>query len=302
MELNLNVKVSEMEYDRYVECMEFLISKEMNKSIKVVTATKNNGYIKKGLRVDEEKSNMNPQIYLEEMYQEQSEKGGTLQDSVDEFLKIYQRTKHDSIRSGFCEWEKVKERVTAKLINAKWNQELLEDIPHRKVLDLAIVYQMVLEMNGSASVTLLIRNEHLKQWGVTEKELQDNAEKNSVNLFPAELKSMRQVISEILKTDEEETDEPDDILYVLTNQCRMFGAVTLFYQGILEKIGEMLGTDFVVIPSSIHETIILKDTWDIDKMEITEMIKSVNKEQVRREEQLSDHPYYYSIKNKQLSL
>ena len=106
----------------------------------------------------------------------------------------------------------------------------------------------------------------------------------------------------MIKIDEEEIDELDDTIYVLTNQYRMFGAVTLFYQGILEKIGEMLETDFVVIPSSIHEIIILKNTRDIDRMNITEMIRSVNEEQVRREEQLADHPYYYSIKNKQLSL
>ena len=302
MELNLDMKVAEIEYDRYVKDMELLIGKTINQTVKVVTVTKNNGCIRKGLRIEETETNMNPQIYLEEIYREQSEKEGTLQDSVDEFLKIYQTTKHDSIRSDFYEWEQVKERVTARIINAEWNKELLEEIPHRKVLDLAIIYQIVLKMNGSASTTLMIRKEHLEQWGVSEKELQENAEKNSENLFPAEMKRMREVICEMIKIDEEEIDELDDTIYVLTNQYRMFGAVTLFYQGILEKIGEMLETDFVVIPSSIHEIIILKNTRDIDRMNITEMIRSVNEEQVRREEQLADHPYYYSIKNKQLSL
>lgn len=303
MELNLNMKVSEMEYDRYIECMEFLISKEMDKSVKVVTVPKNNGCVKKGLQIEETETNMNPQIYLEEMYWEQREKEGTLQDSVDEFLKIYQKSKRDSIALDFFEWENVKEYVTTKIINAEWNKELLKNIPHKKVLDLAIVYQIVVEITDSGLATVLIRKEHLEQWGVSEKELQEIAEKNSEKLFPAELKGMSEVIWEMLDIAEMEIDEPDATMYVLTNKYRMFGAVAIFYKGMLEKIGEMLGTGFVIIPSSIHETIILKDTrHNIDRLEITEMIKSVNEEQVRREERLADHPYYYSIKNKQLSI
>ena len=162
MELNLDMKVAEIEYDRYVKDMELLIGKTINQTVKVVTVTKNNGCIRKGLRIEETETNMNPQIYLEEIYREQSEKEGTLQDSVDEFLKIYQTTKHDSIRSDFYEWEQVKERVTARIINAEWNKELLEEIPHRKVLDLAIIYQRIVlkDGNGSASTTLMIRKEH----------------------------------------------------------------------------------------------------------------------------------------------
>lgn len=303
MELNLNMKVSEMEYDRYIECMEILISKEMNKSIKVVTATKNNGYIKKGLWVDEEKSNMNPQIYLEEMYQEQREKEGTLKDSVDEFLRLYQISKHDSIPLDFFEWEHVKDHVTTKVINAEWNKELLKKIPHRRVLDLAIVYQIVLEMTDSGSATILIRKEHLESWGITEEELQKSAKENSEKLFPAELGRMYDIVCETMGIVGTETDEVEDSMYVLTNQYKMFGAVAIFYEGMLEKIAETLKADFVIIPSSVHEMVIIKDTYhQIDKEEIMKIIKQVNNECVRVEERLSDHSYYYSVANKQLSL
>ena len=302
--MKMNVKVTELEYDKYIKGMEFLIQKSMNKStsVKVITVIKNNGKRHQGIRVDEGEDHIIPQIYLEEMYAEQRERGITLEDAVNEFLKIYQAVKCEFIPLDIFKWEYVKEHVSVKVINAEWNKELLKTVPCKRVLDLAIVYQIVLEMTEYDSATVLVKKEHLKQWGISEEELHEIAEVNSKKSYPANLKKMRDIVNEVLNIKEIHEDETDSTLYVLSNQYRMFGAVTFLYKGALEKIGEQLKSDFVIIPSSIHEVILLKDTHETDRAEIEEIIKHVNEKQVSIEERLSDHSYYYSVKDKRLSL
>lgn len=78
---------------------------------------------------------------------------------------------------------------------------------------------------------------------------------------------------------------------VITNTGRVGGAVSILNEEFIAGLGE----DFWMIPSSVHEVLLLEPNDEMDPEYMTEMIREVNASQLRPEEVLSDHPY--RIKN-----
>ena len=99
-----------------------------------------------------------------------------------------------------------------------------------------------------------------------------------------------------------DAEDTGQTLFVVTNEKKMNGAACIIYEGVLEKVGEMLGRDYYVLPSSIHETILLpaKDNTELDSL--TQLVRTVNATQVKAEEVLSDHAYFYSRKAGKLQM
>ena len=95
-------------------------------------------------------------------------------------------------------------------------------------------------------------------------------------------------------------DEKQDVMYVLTNSLRNYGAACLFYPHVLEMVGEMLKEDYYVLPSSVHEVIIVPESKALDADEMSEMVVEINETQVEPEEVLSDHAYFYQRDSKKL--
>lgn len=89
-------------------------------------------------------------------------------------------------------------------------------------------------------------------------------------------------------------------MYILTNEFKMCGASVIFYPNVLERAGKIIGDDFYVLPSSIHETILVRADKIFSKDELTQMVREVN-QQVDSEELLSNHAYFYSVEKKELT-
>ena len=87
---------------------------------------------------------------------------------------------------------------------------------------------------------------------------------------------------------------PDDgpKMYVLTNSSTMFGATKICDKFALRNIASVIGDDFLIIPSSIHEVIVLPYDKTMDPGDIDAMIREVNETQVSEQDRLSDHVYY----------
>ena len=83
-----------------------------------------------------------------------------------------------------------------------------------------------------------------------------------------------------------------------SNQERIHGAGVIAYPDFMEEAAKRLGGDFYVLPSSIHEVLLVPDTPDVSAVELQKMVQSVNMEQVAPEERLSDHVYHYDSKEK----
>lgn len=291
-----------MDYCQFVNEVEMKVQGCVSEKTKVQAhiAVKNNGKERRGLMLIQEGINISPTIYLEEYY-EQFQNGNSLEQIVEKILELYKEVRFQNSWEGdyIQSFEKIKHMIVYKLINKEKNKKLLKDTPYKPFQDLAIVCYVLLELNKSGTATMLVKEEHLKMWGVTKEEVFEQAEKNSGRLLPAEFSRMKDVIAEMLDLDLEE-NRTEDFMYVLSNESRSFGAVCMMYTGVLEMIAMELKENYYVIPSSVHEVIIIPESKAPEKFEIEEMVAEINKTQVEEEEVLSDRVYYYSMKEKRL--
>ena len=158
-----------------------------------------------------------------------------------------------------------------------------------------------MKLNNGHMATMLIKKEHLKLWNVTEKEVFEEAKRNVKRLLPAKFSRMRDVLASMLEIQFDE-DDREDFMYVMSNEERSFGAACIFYEGVMEMVYAAIHENYYVIPSSVHEVIILPESMAPCKSEIEETVSEINQTQVEDEEVLSDKVYYYNGRNKQLSM
>ena len=298
------------------------IQEDMDKHVKITVCDvpKNNGIVLTGLTFTQDGINISPTIYLDKFYQEYEE-GQSMEEIVEEIKKIYHQSKMegDLNMDFFTNYENAKKNIVYKLINYEKNRELLEDVPHRKYLDFAIVYYYLVNREEFSNASILIHNKHMDNWGVDEKELFAVAKNNTPGLLPAHFCGMMEILKELTEEKDSFLDrileercmsDADEIkmlveihirkdetgMYVLSNESRLFGAVAMLYEGMLKKCANQLNADLYILPSSVHEVIILADEGQIDKDKLEKMVREVNATQVEPEEFLSDYVYYFSRK------
>jgi hypothetical protein len=209
----------------------------------------------------------------------------------------------------FADFEKVKGRIVYKLINYQKNQEILKEIPHRKIFDLAIVYYCLISNDSIGNATILIFNKHMDMWGVLEEELYSISERNTERLLGMEIKNMDDIMMEILQDSVDgrmggeesrqvmesmKEDGKRSPMYVLTNREKMNGAICILYSQVLNDFAQAIGNDLFILPSSIHEVILVPAEPGITKEELERMVKEVNETQVEEEEVLSNQVYFFS--------
>lgn len=267
--------------------------------VSVHKVLKNNDVCLHGLMIRKEGSNISPTIYLDEYYDWYLD-SQDLEPIVRDICTRYEDSKlGDSFDVSFyTDYEKVRDRIAYKLVNYDHNRNLLKDTPHRRYLDLATIFYVLLDSNSEVAATILIKNKHLKMWGVDDDEIYEQARRNTERLLPLKINDMKDLLRDLF-IDNEDTGQS---LFVVTNEMKMNGASCLLYEGMLEKAAEMLGRDFYVLPSSVHETILLPAEDNMNMASLSEMVRTVNATQVKADEVLSDHAYFYSRKTGMLQM
>lgn len=296
-----------MNYQQFIEEVERRVKEKINGNetitVYIHTAVKNNGKERKGITVSEKGIHISPTIYLEEYFQ-QFQEGKPIEKIVEKILQLYEEVKcsHPCEESLLQNYEELKGKFACKLIHRGKNEKLLNDIPYVPWMDLAIVVFVLLEVSPYGTATVLVRKEHLEIWGLTEAQLFDEAKKNTPILLPYQFCPMRKLLREICPYAVDEGEEEEESLYVLSNKLRSFGAASMLYDGILEKVGQKLGENYYILPSSIHEVIVVPESKSPVKQDLEEMVREINETQVEEEEVLSDRVYYFSRKENRLFL
>ncbi len=193
----------------------------------------------------------------------------------------------------FTHYENVKDRICLKLMNYEDNKELLDDSPHIRYYDLALACIYLTEkVDDSGLQSLQIRNEFLKMWNITEKELLQQAIENAPKLMQPQILPMQNVLSEIPGFP---AGAGHKNMFILTNTERFLGAVCMTFPGVLSDFAEKMGYDLIILPSSTHEVIIVLDDGTIfkDLDEYNPVISSANEKVVDEGERLSDHYYRF---------
>ena len=263
--------------------------------IQIKKIVKNNNVSYTGLLVEASENNIAPVIYLEPFY-EDYEYGKPLDGIIEEICKVYRANRVDTKRDmkWFLDWNSVKKGIGLKLINYEGNRQLLEDVPHRQFLDLAIVYEYVIKEENEPIGTILLHNHHMQLWGVNEDALYSCACENYQTLMPVTIRSMVDVLSDVIgKFGIGELPDDDSEMYVISNEMMVHGAGNLLFLKEYEEKAEILKRDLYIFPSSLHEIIVLPAEKG-EASELAWIVKDVNRTQVDKEEQLSDNVYYYN--------
>lgn len=188
--------------------------------------------------------------------------------------------------------EKIKNEILFQAVNATRNRDLLEQAPHRTYLDLAIVFFHMEETEDHRKRIYIFSNEQMRKYKVTKEQLWEWALVNTPRMFPVSFHSMEHVLRKFSLWDQVgEEDQPP--MYVLTNVRMFLGASCLFYPKTLASIRNAVREDFYIIPSSIHECIILPMSEAYTKSELEKIVYEVNLTQVPEQEILSNYVYFY---------
>lgn len=280
---------------------------------------RNNGKLMDGLSILMPDTQMAPTVYLNP-YFEQYREGMTMDAVIQDILELFYNNPAPTCITPkqMTQFDLLEEKIMFKLIHCASNQELLKDIPYIPYLDLAIVFYLFLERNATGQMTALIHNEHMAAWNVKEKDLLALALENTPKAFPAEIKSMADVMKEMVRKnfeeeydeeyDEEEIDELFDgsnvrmPLYVLTNHVGLNGAGCIIYRDVLKNFADSLEKDLVILPSSIHEVLITPNEPGVSYEELSNLVTCINENEVAEEDQLSNQVYLYSRATDRLRL
>ena len=284
-----------------------------NHEVKAQEVMRNNGGILHGIIIKRPNDNVAPTIYIEHCLTN-NELPNDLSELADKIVDVYNNTiksQHISNLNNVGEllkdFEQVKSMLRIRLVNKDANAKLFETIPYMPFLDMAIIAVVELQQTAVGSATVKVTNELLKCWGKTFSELLPFANTNTfknpyvlTNMFDMMLDILNEMFPNIPKEMKQEMigsfpNEPR--MYVLTNQNKHYGATEICNYATMKTIADTLGSDLCILPSSLHEIIIIPRELNMDNIDIQYfrgLVQEVNGTQVAAEDVLSDNVYVFT--------
>ena len=284
-----------------------------------------NDTMRKGIMVTASGNRISPTIYLEEYY-DKYRRGESIDRIIMQLGEAYEHVKDEQTISAWdmdMSYEKIREHLIFQVVNMKANKKLLAERPYHALGNgMAMVYDYVLKMEGEQIMYLGITREHVQRFGYEMEEIQKDAVANTVKVLPAQLGRMEDILLELTANPSEqwtgmrsldriveEIEQGDDSfiqgrefnMLVLSNPLRNLGASCLYYPGVQEKIGKALGENYYVLPSSLHELILLPESIAFTAPNLNLIVAEVNAAHVRAEEYLGDRVLFYNRETKELT-
>jgi len=298
----------EMEYTQFLMDIKERAESYFDGKVKgeICTSVKNNGVIVTGLMLKGENERVAPNFYLDQQFTDWMCGKLTLDDITERLCAAYlQEIRNNSTllsKINFS-WEEFRRSVFVRLVNKEKNEELLQTIPHREYLDLAMVFYYSVPISADVMGTLIITNEHLELLHITEDELYQTARNNCERFQPIKVRCMEDLLYDLgrkLGVDVYEARVCHPFLFVMTNEKSMFGAVALIFEEELEYFASRIQTGFYVLPSSVHELILVPECNNFNIEYFKSMVREINATQLDATEVLSDNIYYYDKEAKVL--
>ena len=280
-----------MNYEEFVMFMLECVSTRLPRTVVVEKQEilKNNDVKLIGLAFRKEGLCAAPVIYLEEYYKRYC-MGASMETLVEHLLRRSEQTppvpKWDY--ENILDFTKVRPFVIYKLINARRNQALLKKVPNLPLLDFAIVFYVMIPVNETENCSVLIQNVHMNYWKLPISVLYECAKENTEKLCPYVFHSLSEYV-------ENYTGEyvPDSELYILSNEMGLNGAAAILYPDVPKKIYDKIGGSYYLLPSSVHEFLIIRKEYGNSPETLKRIVWDVNENHLAPEEYLSDSIYYF---------
>ena len=280
------------------ELPKYLPGAFQGQEIQIRETYKNNVKLQ-GITLSNESETICPVLYLNEYYKNMYQENLSMEAILHRIAQDYQwaeEQKPEIAVSSFHDPETWLPKLITRVVNAERNVELLKEVPHLLVNDLAVYPVSKIRED----MTLKITNTLCESVGLDPDMVLTMAMKNRTQLEPPVFKSMEEIIREILDMDEEmkpetvKSEEEESLtMYVLTNQDRNWGASYIADKQLLSAIGKFFDKDFYILPSSVHEVILLPKSEEMEPEYLREMVLEVNRTEVGEKDLLSDNVYQF---------
>lgn len=274
---------------------------ELGYSINLIEINKTNGPLK-GFTT-KTKEGPNPVIYYDEYEQKLNNKEMTVNEIVYNLImdiEAANMTHPPKINiDELLDFNKIKDNIFIKLVNTALNKNTFDKLVHSPLGDFSIIYYIEIPMDDENFGVTSITNDLLEKWNTSREQLHNIAIKNTTTKYPAQLFSLEEMFLQSKEDNKlnNKTHLPEG-LYVLTNSIKHFGACTVCYPNILDTLDDLFNSNFYLIPSSIHEFIIMGRPDTIDGMNT--IIKEANNSVVYDTEVLGEYVYKYNKETKSI--
>lgn len=301
-----------MNYEMFQEALVAEVKRltDSGTQITIQHMQKNNCVILDALCICQKNDEMAPLIYLDGFYRRYRQ--GV---PISHLAKLLLSQYHDipkippAAMDSFHDFSKAQNHIYCRIVNYDLNARQLDPIPHKRFLDLAITCYFQVDNETLRDATITITENHCSLWGISPNHLHQIAWNNTINHLPSQLQNMEETLGEILS--EEESLILEDVppasfspvpMYILTNSRRCLGAICMMYPGILAKAAESFQSNLYILPSSIHECILIPESKAFPKEELEDMVEHINATQLEPQELLSNHVYFYDWKEDSIRL
>lgn len=197
-------------------------------------------------------------------------------------------------------YDSIKDLLEVNAISEKYNRDVLAGTKYRVLGDIAIVYFINADNRDLGEVMKVIPVLN----AISIKQIENDALLNSMTRNPAVIKSMDSEIESIIGT-QIPKDEATSMMYIASVPSKKFGACVLAYPGFFEQAAATVDGSYYVIPSSVHELILVKDSGDLCDDGINELkneIELINRTVHAREDILSDNLYHYDAESQKFEV
>ena len=257
-----------------------------------------------GMQVKTPDQTVVPNINLSAVYEQYMDNDMSF-DSVMRTIAEQVQMTPDMTTEWLKDYSQVKDHLYIRVSDAKENEAYLSGIPHQETDGLAVSCHISIQGPRGMDASTAVTYQMMEMYGVPQEQLFADAMESSQNLLPAKFSSMAQIMQEMMGLDPDMAAEmmPPSAgpqLMVLTNDRSVQGAGALFYPGQLEAIADQVGSDFFVLPSSIHEVLIYADDGSTDLDALQGMVREINQTTVAPEDRLSDFVYHYDTRDQVL--
>jgi hypothetical protein len=290
-----------MNYQEFLHTLHAKLTAQLDPdtTLQLQKISRNNGVTYDAFLMVNANVNLSPTIYVPPYYHRYLD-GVNMESIVTDILDTYRKNLpvEDFDITLFTDYEKAQKRIVMRLVSYCRNEQLLADVPHKRFLDFAVIFYCLLESGSTQQAGILVHNHHLSLWDVDCETLYDAAIRNSPMLLEYRLDNMQEILEPVVKELYVSDDEEPFPMYILSNRDRTYGASVILYPGLLSRLADSFEKDLLILPSSVHEVLLLPLDDEPDMGYYSQMVNEVNETQLADEEILSDHAYYYSRKTR----
>ena len=269
---------------------------ESGTTITKETIRKNNGVMLDALIIRLPNSASSPVIYLDSLYQTYKN-GSSIQKIAQQITaRLHAELPISQELAGYDRsLDAVRDRIVFRLISRKDNSDLLSDVPWVPILDLAVIFCIHFGVREETQITSVIHNQQAEAWNLSPSALYQIAKINTPRICPGMIRCLEDMLFGCDQENncEKPCNSPVPTLYLLTNPSGIYGASCLLYEGIIKDFADRMESDLIILPSSIHEVLILTDDHEQDYHMFRNMVRHINANDVSKEDILSDELYLY---------